>query len=339
MKKITYSIILTLSCTLPCLAAEQEQKDDEFWLDGFRVGLGDTVDATALWFDGLFGDGEFEDDYRRSYGRLSVAPQWDEYDGFEVKSRFRARVALPNLEDNVSAFIGRVDDDEFLDEESTGKPSVIRSPESDREWLVGLGFDPEIHEGHRVSYSVGIRGGLRFDTYVRARYMTGFVISDKQQLKFQSAVFWRDSDGLGVSQRFNYESALDERWLLQWGALGTFAEETEGLRWSSTARLYHLYNEDKAWATETWIEGQTDHEVPISDYGLRLLNRQRYLREWFFVESWVGYHWPRSHLQEQRQGQWLVGIEFEVHFGTTNAYMPDAEKRKSNTNGSWSDER
>ena len=67
--------------------------------------------------------------------------------------------------------------------------------------------------------------------------------------------------------------------------------------------------------------------------------RQRYLREWFFAEAWVGYHWPRSEVTEQRSGQWLVGIEFEVHFGTDNAYMPDPEKRKSSTSGSWSEER
>jgi hypothetical protein len=268
-----------------------------------------------------------------------VAPQWDQYDGFEVKSRFRARVALPKLKENFSAFIGRVDENEFLDDDSAGRPSVIRSPQSDEEWLVGLGFDPEINEAHRMSYSIGIRGGLRFDTYARARYMTGFVFSDNQQVRTQSSAFWRDSDGFGVAQRVDYEATLTDTWLVRWASIGTFAEETHGLRWSSTARLYHLYGEDKAWATETWIEGNTDHAVPIQDYGVRFLNRQRYLREWFFAEAWVGYHWPRSEVTEQRSGQWLVGIEFEVHFGTDNAYMPDPEKRKSSTSGSWSEER
>ncbi|MCK7458325.1 hypothetical protein [Idiomarina aminovorans] len=338
MKKITWvAFIFGLNCQSVAALQQSDEKDD-MWLDSFRSGLGTSVEVTARWVDGLFGETGIGH-YERSYGRLSVAPQWDQYDGFEVKSRFRARVALPKLKKNFSAFIGRVDENEFLDNDSAGRPSVIRSPESDEEWLVGLGFDPEINEGHRISYSIGIRGGLRFDTYARARYMTGFVFSEDQQVRTQSSAFWRDSDGFGVAQRIDYETTLMESWLLRWASIGTFAEETDGVRWSSSARLYHLYSEEKAWAAETWIEGNTDHEVPVQDYGVRLLNRQRYLRDWFFVESWVGYHWPRGHLAEQRSGQWLVGIEFEVHFGTDNAYMPEAEKRKSSTRGSWSDER
>ncbi|WP_417442406.1 hypothetical protein [Idiomarina abyssalis] len=339
MKKITWFVfIFSLSCQSAVAVQQSDEEGEGMWLDQFRSGLGSSVDATARWFDGLFGD-ESIGRYERSYGRLSVAPQWDQYDGFEVKSRFRARVALPKLKENFSAFIGRVDENEFLDDDSAGRPSVIRSPQSDEEWLVGLGFDPEINEAHRMSYSIGIRGGLRFDTYARARYMTGFVFSDNQQVRTQSSAFWRDSDGFGVAQRVDYEATLTDTWLVRWASIGTFAEETHGLRWSSTARLYHLYGEDKAWATETWIEGNTDHAVPIQDYGVRFLNRQRYLREWFFAEAWIGYHWPRSEVTEQRSGQWLVGIEFEVHFGTDNAYMPDPEKRKSSTSGSWSEER
>lgn len=338
MKKIT-ALVFIFTVSHCAVAAQQSADDsDELWLDSFRSGFGSSVDATARWFDGLFGD-ESSEPYKRSYGRLSVSPQWDEYDGFEVKSSLRARVSLPKLKDNFSAFIGRVDENEFLGDDSAGRPSVIRSPQSDEEWLVGLGFSPEINEGHRVSYSVGIRGGLRLDTYVRARYMTGYVFSEHQQIRAQSSAFWRDSDGFGVAQRLDYEASLTDTWLLRWSSLGTFAEKTHGIRWSSTARLYQLYGEDKAWAAETWVEGNTDHEVPFQDYGIRALNRQRYLREWFFVESWVGYHWPRSHMGERRVGQWIVGLEFEVHFGTDNAYSPDAGKRKSSTNGSWSDER
>lgn len=331
-----WSMPLATHSVLAQTASEQPQQDA--WYDSFRSGLATSVDATARWIDSFFAEGRFEQSYS-SYGRLSVAPQWSGYDGFEVKSRFRARVNLPHAKEELSAFIGRVDSDEFLDEGSAGRPSIIRSPSSDEEWLVGLGFDPQMNEKHRVSYSVGIRGGLDFDTYVRGRYMTDVALGEASLARFQSSVFWRDSDGYGVSQRIDLEATLTESILARWSSLGTFAQETNGLRWSSTVRTYKLYGEDKAIALETWVEGQTDYVVPINDYGLRFLNRQRYLRDWLFVETWIGYHWPREMAAETRQGHWMLGLELEVHFGTTNAYLParrqsSADNTRSTNRGS-----
>jgi len=339
VKKFALAIKFFALCSSAFVAGAQTQTDEQeqdAWLDGFRSGLEISVDETARWIDGFFAEDRFEQPYS-SYGRLSIAPQWSGYDGFEVKSRFRARVNLPHAKEELSAFIGRVDSDEFIDEGSAGRPSIIRSPSSDEEWLVGLGFEPHMNERHRVSYSVGIRGGLDFDTYVRGRYMTDVALGESVLARFQSSAFWRDSDGFGVAQRVDLEASLTDSMLARWSSLATFAEETNGLRWSSTMRAYKLYGEDKALALETWIEGQTDYEVPINDYGLRFLNRQRYLREWLFVEAWVGYHWPREYLAERRQGHWMLGLELEVHFGTTNAYLPrsnqsdDAKTRSTNS--------
>ena len=342
MKKFYCWVIIFLWYPSVSLAFDAQQQDSsphtKAWHDDFREGLTSTVDGSARWVDSFFAEGRFDDDYS-SYGRLSIAPQWSGYDGFEVKSHFRARVDLPHAEEHFSAFIGRVDSDEYVDEGSAGRPSIIRSPSSDEEWLVGLGFDPKMNEKHRLSYSLGIRGGLDLDTYVRTRYRTDVAISDSVLTRLQSSAFWRDSDGFGVSQRVDLEASVTDSLLARWSSLGTFAQETNGLRWSSTLRGYKLYGDDKAVAIETWVEGQTDHAVPINDYGLRVLNRQRYLREWLFVETWVGRHWPRERVNESRQGQWMIGLELEVHFGTTNAYIRDQgqlpdDKSRSTSNGS-----
>lgn len=337
MKRIHWLIVFYCTSASALATESDSDRQSSMWLDDFRAGLTSSVDATAHWIDGFFAEERL---YSRdsSYGRLSIAPQWSGYDGLEVKSRLRARVDLPHAEEQFSAFIGRVDGDEFLDDSSAGRPSIIRSPSSDQEWLVGLGFEPQMNEKHRLSYSVGIRGGLDFDTYVRARYRTDTVISDKALLRFQSSAFWRDSDGFGVAQRIDWEATLTETWLTRLSAIGTYAQQTNGLRWSSTWRGYKLYDDKKALAIETWIEGQTDYRVPINDYGVRVLHRQRYVRQWLFVETWLGYHWPRELLVERRQGHWMLGVEVELHFGTANAYLPesssDAAHERSSSNGS-----
>lgn len=66
---------------------------------------------------------------------------------------------------------------------------------------------------------------------------------------------------------------------------------------------------------EGWTLGESDKSISVEDYGMRGIYRTRYLREWFFVEGWVGTHWAREHLEHERKLQWIVGFQFEILFG------------------------
>ena len=181
------------------------------WLEGFRKGLETTVESSARWIDGFFADRGMSSDEHETYGRLTVAPQWSGYHKFEVDSRFRAQFKLPHAKKDFSAFLGQVDEGEFLDQQDVGRPSVINSPTTDDEWLIGLGFSRQVNEAHRLTYSIGIRGGIRFDTYARARYRVDSILSDASLMRWESSVFWRDSDGYGVAQTYRYGNTVDYR--------------------------------------------------------------------------------------------------------------------------------
>ena len=120
--------------------AEEEEPLPPHWIDGFKGGVENTVDNTARWFDRFFGDNRrFEEGYD-SQGRLTIEPQWSAYDGWEVKSSFRAEFRLPQAEERFSAIIGRgTFDDVVSDEPTQFRSSVIDSAE-DEEWILGLGF-------------------------------------------------------------------------------------------------------------------------------------------------------------------------------------------------------
>ena len=293
-----------------------EDDDDDMVIDSIQQGVQSSVDATARWFDNFFGDGRTFDDQYRSQGRFSVAPEWSEYDGFSVGSSFRAQVNLPLAEDRFSAFVGRVDTDDYVvGDDSERRASVLRNVTGDSEWLIGLGFNPGQGEENRFSISAGIRGGLRADLYTEGRYLYQLRVSDNIQIRTRSALFWRDSDGFGFAQRFDYEQTWGDDWLGRFSVEGTSAERIEGIRWRNTTSLYHLYQENRAVAGEFWYRGESDAPVPDEDFGVRFIHRQSWLRDWFYVEKWVGSHWPRELPEETRRQAWLVGIEFEVWFG------------------------
>lgn len=295
---------------------EDTDNEDEQAIDSLQQGVQSSVDATARWFDNFFGDGRTFDDQYHSQGRFSVAPEWSGYDGFSVGSSFRAQVNLPLAEDRFSAFIGRVDTDDYVvGDDTERRASVLRNVSGDSEWLVGLGFNPGQGEENRFAFSAGIRGGLRADLYTEGRYLYQLRITDNIQVRTRSTLFWRDSDGYGFAQRFDYEQTWGDEWLGRFSAEGTSAERIDGIRWRNTTSLYHLYESNKAIAGEFWYRGESKAPVADEDFGIRLMHRQSWLRDWLYVEKWIGSHWPKEEPYESRSQAWLVGIEFEVWFG------------------------
>jgi len=98
----------------------------------------------------------------------------------------------------------------------------------------------------------------------------------------QSVAFWRDSDGFGVAQTFEFDAALSDQWFSKSWIKGTFAERTEGVRWHASQKLYYMYHFERAIAGEVWWYGETELDVPMQDYGVRALHRSRFKREWLF---------------------------------------------------------
>lgn len=286
------------------------------WLDGFQEGIEASVDNTARWFDGFFGDSRSFDDRYQSQGRLTIGPEWSQYDGWRVRSSFRAEFALPNTEERFSAIIGRTSFDDYAGgDDSHRRGSVLSSARGDREWILGLGFNPNQGETNRFSISAGIRKGLKADLYSHAQYLYQYRIDDSNQIRSRSSLFWRDSDGFGVNQRLDLESSPNPEWLSRFSIDATRAERISGIRWHSSYALYHVYTEQRAIAGEVWYEGESKREVPLNDWGLRAIHRRNFARDWLFIEMWGGLHWPRNELSERREARWILGLEFEMWYG------------------------
>lgn len=300
----------------------KHERQDTQWIDHVQRTVTSTVDNTARWVDRFFGDPRWFDDQpsdpsklATSVGRLSLGPRWDEANGWSTIGSLRARFYLPHLDNRFSAIIGRLGFDEFITGDDISRPALIRSLDADNEWLIGLGYDPIIQNRRKLSLGAGFRGGLRFDPYLRARYLMQTELTDRSQLRWQSVGFWRNSDGFGVAQRLDYEIGMGERWLGRWSGRATLAQRTDGIRWRTSTSLFYLQSSNRAYAGEIWARGETAHPASLRDYGFRGIYRQRYLRDWFFVEPWIGMHWPRDGLDEERKNAWIAGLQFEIIFG------------------------
>lgn len=303
--------LFSLAVILPALAEE----DEKTWLDNVQNRLENSVDNTARWFDHFFGKTNDNEDYDIQ-GRLVLGPRWSAYEGWKVDSNFRAQFRLPQAKQRFSAIIGRGSFNNILNDKQTAyRGSVIQSAQDEDEWIIGLGFNPHLGETDRLYFSAGIRGGLKADLYLQGRHLWQRRINDMSQLRLRNTLFWRDSDGFGLNERIDWEASMRTTWLARISLDATYAQRTAGVRWQHKAAIYHLYDKEKAIASEVFIQGETAEEVSLRDAGIRFIHRQEWLRDWFFIEVWGGLHWPREKASEQRRQRWMFGLEFAMWYG------------------------
>lgn len=287
------------------------------WIDRMQASLYRRMCLTSAGFDGFFGNARFDDEYESTHGSLSVGTLWDERDDWDPSVRFRVQLRLPQLNERFSAFVGRVDPDEYVTEvrdDFDSLPRQFARAEND-EVLLGLGYRRPGPGGGHFDASVGARLDWPPDVYAKVAYRLNQPFFERNVLRLHETIFWREEDGLGTTSRVDLERLLTDDILVRWTGSGTYAQETEGVRWFSNLTLYHSLGARRALAYQVGVSGETEREADIVDYGLRVIYRRSVYREWLFLELRSSVTWPRESLTEEREANLGAGIALEMQFG------------------------
>jgi hypothetical protein len=290
--------------------------EEEAKLDAAQRRLFETVCRANRWFDGLFGV-EDPEAASRVTGRAELGGLYSDYDGFKVRSRFHARWQFPNLDRRVNAFVGREEEDEFVQDRTAG--IAVRSSffdlESDEDWLAGLGYSLPSSGRRRTDLQVGAKLSSSPEVFVQGRVRWVFFPSENTAWRLRETVFYQNRDGFGLTSTIDRDRVLTPRVLLRWGARATISEATEGVEWRTALVLYQNLPGDHAMAWELFSSGESSDEVPLHEYGMRVLFRQRFFVDGVHAVSVVGYSFPRHELIERREGSFTVGFSIEIAFG------------------------
>ena len=291
-------------------------------LQRVRRSLTVTACASSAWLDGLFGDQIHYDDYHATYGTVTLGGLWSDYDGFDPRLRFRARLQLPQWDERISAFAGRVGEEDYISDtegDFDALPTRQFGTLEDESVLLGLGYSSPERTGNDFDAGVGVRVDLPLDPYARTRYEIVRSFADRYVFSARETVFWQNSEGFGTTTRVNFDRVISDRFLLRWSNLGKYTEETIGLEWYSQVTLFQSVGQRTGLAWQAQIEGATDNEVQLTRHSLRLIARRQLTPDWLILELRSGVSWPRRHLYEKREPSPEVGIAFEMQFGQKRA--------------------
>jgi hypothetical protein len=301
----------------PITACKEIQPEHDTMLERVRRTLAVTACASSAWLDGFFGDQFHYDAYLDTRGSISVGTLWSEYDGFDPRLRARVRLQLPQWDERISAFAGRVGEDDYVSDtegEFTALPTRQFGGIEDESVLVGLGYSSPDRTGNDFDAGVGVRVDLPLDPYARARYEIVRTFAEHYVFRARETVFWQNTEGFGTTTRFNIDRALSERFLLRWNNLGKYTEETQGVEWFSELTLFQRLNERMGIAWQNYVTGASDAEVDLQRVGARAIFRRQMTPDWLFLELRAGVGWPRLKITERRERSLEGGIAFEMLF-------------------------
>lgn len=269
-----------------------------------HAGLYRSTCSTAVWFDGFFGSVRFDDEYQATHGSLTVGALWDERNHWDPSVRFRVQMQLPQMNDRLNAFVGKVDPEEYVSEQRDDFDTLPRQlgRENDDEVLFGLGYSQPGRRGGHFDTSVGTRLDSPKEAYAKGTYRIALPLQERNLLRLRETVFWEDRERLGATTRFDLERLFTDDLLARWTGSATFTQETEGVRWFSHVTLYQNLRNGRALSYQVGLAGESDREVPITDYGLRVIYRRTIFdRDWLFLELRSSVTWPRENLLERRE--------------------------------------
>lgn len=285
-------------------------------LDDTREMLHETVCGAALWFDGLFGDGDLRA-ARRARGRLEISQSFSEFDGQNTRVRFSARVPFPALKQRLSAFAG-IDDNEDVARdrsEGVGLSSETSALDEADDFFAGLGYLLSESYGIRTDFRAGVRGLRGTRAFAQLRMSHTARVSESNRLELRMTPFYNTRDGWGVTTSADYDYTMSPTRLLRWGNVGTVSENTQGADWRSALVLYQSLGDLRALGFEWFERGMTAAPVPLAEYGARVIYREPLFHARLFLNFVPGYSWPRTDPALPREGSFNVSLGFELPYG------------------------
>lgn len=299
----------------PCRVLQSEDKP---LVDDTQALLTETGCRAAMWLDGLFGGDANVEAARRTRGYVDTSVSYSQFEGTDVRTRLRVRFDLPNLKERTSAFFGLEDEDNFVQDRSERFALRSQFPAIDdrEEWLAGLGYSLPDSERLQTDIKVGASNLRSPRAFLRARLHYNVYADSEDLVYVRVTPFWRTRDGVGVTAGFDYNRILLPQLLLRASQIGTISESTEGLNWLSALIFYQNLRDERAMAYQLFVRGDTDADVPLREYGTRVVYRHPLLPRQLYAEAIVGYSWPRTDPDERRRGSYEVGLGLELPFGS-----------------------
>src|SRR5688572_2209368 len=227
------------------------------WIDRAHQGVFNAVWRSGMRMDQWFGSTADESAYMEATGSIAPALLYDEFDGFQPRFRFQVDLPLPRISEKFHAFIGRVNQDEYVTERRPGSGAFARQygPVQEDDTVFGIRYR-QPKQGGRFEADAGLRIASPLDPFVKGSWRFDKGASETTLFSLRETVFWQNSEKFGLTSRADVERVFTNMWLLRGTVSGTFSERTEGVRGYAAFTAIRGLPERRAIGAELFSEGE-----------------------------------------------------------------------------------
>lgn len=300
---------------IPLLDKESQAK-----LDAFQEKSSALVLSAADWVDSFFDDPRYLSEENRTRARIKLGLGYSEYYELETYAAIDLRLNLPRLENKANIFL-RLNDDSDFDAASSPIPNTEGGRKNEGEKVTaGVQYFLAMGEKYNVSTEFGVSlnyiyGGLRY------RHLHP-LFNDDWSGRFTNRLRYYSDEGWENKASYDIERYLGERFFFRTIFTALLSERNDGIPFSAVARLYQVFDIDRALLYDVGSYFNTEPELEVTDIQLKLRYRQRFYRDWLVLEIAPQITFPKDYDHAFNPG---IITKFEFDFG----YLKDRQAFQS----------
>ena len=283
-------------------------------IDTLHGGISYGFLATASWLDSFFGDERYEAEIDKSQFKIRFDAFREGNTGMDYRRpNFDLRLVLPQLRKKTRLVISG---DPNVDVDSTtvqpaGSGSQL-APGTERNLTTAIQYFPVASQRSNFSIRAGVKlhnGKLAVLAGPRYRYL---IPLDPWALRFTQEFIWSSDMRWQSRTRFDFERSLPYELFFRTSLEGLWSENVDGYPYALSFLLRHPLDANRALEYE-WINSfQTHPTNELLEELVIFRYRQRFWRDWLFLEIAPQYRFPRDRSFEATPG---ILFRIEMVFG------------------------
>lgn len=287
-------------------------------IDSLHGGVTYGFLSTAAWLDSFFGDQRYEAEINRSYLKIRFEAFREDGTGMDYRRpNFDLRLVLPQLRKKTRLVISGDPYERY--DETPAQPggagtNIAQTPQ--RNLTSALQYFPVETNRSNFSFLAGVKlhnGKLAILAGPRYRYLVPF---DPWALRFTQEVVWSSDQRWQSRTTFDFERTLPHGLFFRMTLQGLWSENVIGYPYALSFLLRQPLDRNRAIQYE-WINSfQTRPTNELEEELFVFRYRQRFWRDWLFLEIAPQYRFPRDRSFDATPG---ILFRLEMVFGNIAA--------------------
>lgn len=270
----------------------------------YSLGIVQTADR----IDRFFGGERLTEENQTTRLTLGAGFQHERLTGTRLISDIKLRLVLPRTQQRL----------QFIVDEAMS----VDTPDDEQEWVdtlrdsrpdAGLRYIVQDSTMHRVSGDVGMRLRSPVQGFGRVRWRKTLALHEWEFRAIQS-VYWFTKDRWRITSEAQAGTIIHPPWFFQSVTGVSWSEIEHGVTPSHAFVVTRSTKNERAWrwhASAKWPETPSSR---TSVYQTGCTLRQRFLRDWLFIEIGTAVEFPQEY---QYQTNPVLRIKLDVIFGPT----------------------